>query len=58
MKLKNILPLVALVLASTWLNAQIFMGKTCEIKIFTEYRQMNYFFAQRYRTETVGKAIQ
>jgi hypothetical protein len=36
MKLKNTLLIVALISANTLLQAQIYLGKTCEIKIFSD----------------------
>lgn len=36
MKIKNIFSLAALVLATGILNAQIYLGKTCEVKIFSD----------------------
>ncbi|TAL58580.1 MAG: YceI family protein [Bacteroidetes bacterium] len=36
MELKNILSIVAFILTGTLVNAQIYLGKTCEIKIFSD----------------------
>ena len=36
MKTKNIIPLIGLFFISTLLPAQIYLGKTCEIKIFSD----------------------
>lgn len=36
MKIKNILPIIAIISGPAILNAQIYLGKTCEIKIFSD----------------------